>query len=56
VLAQVPANGPPKQFDPYLGDYEHLMAVGKDFYGIFFRQQHAKESEFSRMMSSINEM
>ena len=35
TLAATPANTPPKQFDPYLGDYEHLMAVGRDFYGIF---------------------
>ena len=26
---------PAKTFDPYLGDYDHLVAVGKDFYGIF---------------------
>jgi hypothetical protein len=35
VLASVPANTPPWQFLPYIGDYEHLMAVGEDFYGIF---------------------
>ncbi len=35
TLASTPANKPPRQFDPYLGDYEHLTAVGKDFYGIF---------------------
>jgi hypothetical protein len=35
TLASTPATNPPRQFDPYLGDYEHLMSVGKDFYGIF---------------------
>jgi hypothetical protein len=35
VLATVPALTPPKQFDPYIGDYDHLQAVGTDFYGIF---------------------
>jgi hypothetical protein len=35
VLADTPANTPHKTFDPYLGDYDHVVAVGKDFYGIF---------------------
>jgi hypothetical protein len=35
VLANTPANTPVFTFRPYLGDYAHLMAVGKDFYGIF---------------------
>ena len=35
VLASVPANNPAKKFDPYIGDYDHLMSVGKDFYGVF---------------------
>jgi hypothetical protein len=35
ILATAPANDPSKDFDPYLGDYDHLLAVGKDFYGIF---------------------
>lgn len=35
VLATTPANDPPKTFDPYLGDYAHLLALGNDFYGIF---------------------
>ena len=26
---------PVKTFDPYLGDYDHMLAVGRDFYGIF---------------------
>ena len=35
VLADVPAGAPAPTFIPYIGDYVHLMAVGKDFYGIF---------------------
>jgi hypothetical protein len=34
VLATVP-NDVPLRFFPYMGDYVHLMAVGKDFYGVF---------------------
>jgi hypothetical protein len=34
-LADTPAATPVKTFDPYLGDYDHLVAVGADFYGIF---------------------
>jgi hypothetical protein len=33
--ADTPSVEPPTGFDPYLGDYDHLMAVGKDFYGVF---------------------
>jgi hypothetical protein len=35
VLANTPANVPVKTFDPYLGDYADLVAVGPDFYGVF---------------------
>jgi len=35
ILANVSATVPAKVFDPYIGDYDHLVAVGKDFYGIF---------------------
>jgi hypothetical protein len=35
VLSTALASVPAKTFDPYLGDYDHLVAVGKDFYGIF---------------------
>jgi hypothetical protein len=35
VLARVPANTPVPQFLPYIGDYMGMMAVGKDFYGVF---------------------
>ncbi|HKN28668.1 MAG TPA: hypothetical protein VJY34_12590 [Roseiarcus sp.] len=35
VVASAPAGGPAKDFDPYLGDYCHVLAVGEDFYGVF---------------------
>jgi CARDB len=35
VLASVPAMSPAPIFIPYIGDYVHVMAVGRDFYGIF---------------------
>lgn len=35
VLADVPANAPPIQFLPYIGDYNYLIAVGDEFRGIF---------------------
>lgn len=35
ILANTPATTPPKSFDPYLGDYDHLVAVQNVFFGIF---------------------
>jgi len=35
ILATVPATTPVKTFDPYIGDYDHLVAVGQTFFGIF---------------------
>ncbi len=35
TLANTSATNPVRTFNPYLGDYCHLLAVGKDFYGIF---------------------
>lgn len=35
VLSKTPDNNPPPQFQPYLGDYCDLLAVGKNFYGVF---------------------
>lgn len=35
VLATVPATTPAPQFQPYIGDYVGLVAVARDFYGIF---------------------
>jgi len=35
VLCRTPANVPAATGRPYLGDYLHLLTVGKDFFGIF---------------------
>lgn len=35
ILSQTPSNTPAVTFSPYLGDYAGLVAVGKDFCGIF---------------------
>jgi hypothetical protein len=35
VLANTPAASPAAVFDPYIGDYLYMMAVGTSFYGIF---------------------
>ena len=35
VLASALAGGPDKDFDPYLGDYCHVLAIGANFYGVF---------------------
>ena len=35
VLATVPATAPAPAFQPYLGDYIHMLAVGSEFRGIF---------------------
>ena len=46
VLANTPAMSPVKTFDPYLGDYDHLVAVGKDFYGIFSTSNQPRKANF----------
>ena len=46
TLAQTAASIPPKQFDPYLGDYDHLMAVGRNFYGIFSANNMPNKANF----------
>jgi hypothetical protein len=35
VLATTPASMPAAQFSPYLGDYDHVVAVDRTFYGVF---------------------
>ena len=46
ILATTPANNPTKTFDPYLGDYDHMLAVGKDFYGIFSANNTPDQANF----------
>jgi len=47
ILANVPANTPTvARWVPYIGDYVHLMAIGKDFYGIFSANNTPNNSNF----------
>jgi hypothetical protein len=46
TLAKTPGTNPRKQFDPYLGDYDHLQAIGKTFYGIFSASNFPRKSNF----------
>jgi len=46
TLARTPAQIPRRQFDPYLGDYDRLMAVGKDFYGVFSASNVPRKANF----------
>ncbi|MDX6613019.1 MAG: hypothetical protein QOD75_2205 [Blastocatellia bacterium] len=46
TLAKVPAAGPARTFDPYLGDYAHLTSLGKDFYGVFSANNTPRKSNF----------
>ena len=46
VLATVPAGVPAPQWQPYIGDYANLVAVGKDFYGIFSANNTPNKANF----------
>jgi hypothetical protein len=46
ILANTPATTPGKTFDPYLGDYDHMLAVGRDFYGIFSANNTPSQANF----------
>jgi hypothetical protein len=46
MLANTPANTPVKVFDPYIGDYDHVLAVGKNFYGIFAANNTPNKTNF----------
>lgn len=35
TLSRTPSSSPSPTFQPYLGDYDHVVALNKDFYGIF---------------------
>jgi hypothetical protein len=48
TLANTPAQNPAKDFDPYLGDYEHLTTQGKDFYGVFSASNEPRKSNFPK--------
>jgi hypothetical protein len=46
TLATTPADRPTKTFDPYLGDYDHLVSVGSDFCGIFSASNTPDQANF----------
>ena len=46
TLATTPAQIPARQFEPYLGDYDHLTSAGKDFYGVFSASNVPKTANF----------
>jgi hypothetical protein len=46
VLANTPATTPAKTFDPYLGDYLYMMAVGESFHGIFCANNTPDKANF----------
>jgi len=46
ILANTPATFPVPQFQPYIGDYVGLAAVGKDFYGIFSANNSPDRARF----------
>jgi hypothetical protein len=46
ILADVPATSPAPQFQPYIGDYVGLTAVGSDFFGIFSANNTPDMSHF----------
>jgi hypothetical protein len=35
ILCTALSQSPARTFSPYIGDYIHMMAMGKDFYGVF---------------------
>lgn len=46
ILADVPATSPAPQFQPYIGDYVGLTAVGRDFFGIFSANNTPDQANF----------
>jgi hypothetical protein len=47
ILATCPANVPPSNGQlPYLGDYVRLLAVGRDFYGVFCASNRPDPNNF----------
>lgn len=48
TLTTTPAQTPHREFDPYLGDYDHLTSVGKDFYGVFSASNIPRKANFPK--------
>jgi len=49
--ATTPSAIPPQGFQPYLGDYDYLMAVGQEFYGIFSANNRPDLANFPNEVS-----
>ena len=46
ILANTPDNTPAPTFQPYIGDYLDLIAVGRNFYGIFSASNYPDRDNF----------
>jgi hypothetical protein len=46
LLATAPVDLDHYRFDPFLGDYAHLVAHGKNFYGVFSASNHPDPANF----------
>jgi hypothetical protein len=51
VLANTAAATPVRTFFPYIGDYNHLLCVGQDFYGIFSASNFPDKANFPNGVS-----
>ena len=49
LLASVVATDPHRSDNPYLGDYMHLEAVGRNFYGVFAASNNRKTGVFPNL-------
>jgi hypothetical protein len=48
LLATVPADTPVNTWGTYLGDYIHLMAIDRDFYGVFCANNKPEADNFAK--------
>jgi hypothetical protein len=46
ILVDAPADRPPASFSPYLGDYDFLLSMGNDFFGIFSASNEPDPAHF----------
>ena len=46
VLATVPSDTPVRAFFPYIGDYVHIMAVERNFFGVFSANNTPNDANF----------
>ena len=48
VLANVPGDAPPRQFLPYIGDYNFMVGIGQEFRGVFSASNEPNQANFPR--------